>query len=133
MIVKLERFADIDEQGTFGELTSNLFSFYTVERPWLDNEENISCIPAGTYTCKRVMSPKFGPVYEIMDVEDRTHILFHAANIMTDVKGCIGIGTRLGTIGQHWAVIQSRIAMTKFNNSLLDVDEFTLEVSWKHE
>ncbi|RKZ67308.1 MAG: hypothetical protein DRQ48_09910, partial [Gammaproteobacteria bacterium] len=80
MIIKLERFADIDEQGTFGELSCELFSFYTIERPWLDNEENISCIPTGVYTCKRTMSPKFGLVYEIMDVEDRTHILFHAAN-----------------------------------------------------
>ena len=132
MIVTLERFCDSEEEGTFGILKIDYLEFVTVERPWDDNEPNISCIPTGKYVCKRVNSPKFGNTFEILDVEDRTNILFHPANTMKDIEGCIGIGTRLGCINQHWAVIQSRNATTKFLNYFFDVDEFKLEITWKN-
>ena len=53
----------------------------TLENPWRDNTPNISCIPIGTYLCKRVDSPKFGDTFEVSDVSGRTHILFHSGKV----------------------------------------------------
>ena len=62
---------------------------YTIERPWLKNARNVSCIPAGEYKVEMVNSPKFGHTYEVKDVPGRTHILFHKGNYVSDSLGCI--------------------------------------------
>jgi hypothetical protein len=64
----------------------------TLERPWADNQQNVSCIPAGRYRCRKLRSPKFGSTYEICDVPGRTHVLFHAGNTIEDTAGCILVG-----------------------------------------
>ena len=46
--------------GTIGELHIKEHSFYTAERPWLDNQKSISCIPTGEYKVKAYSSQKFG-------------------------------------------------------------------------
>lgn len=127
----LERFCDSEEQGVFGVLKIEYTEFYTVELPWKDNEERVSCIPAGRYVCKRVVSPKFGVTFEITDVDDRTHILFHAGNTVNDLLGCVALGEGLGYVEHRWAVTSSRNAMRKFFNLLIDDDEFDLEIRWK--
>ena len=62
---------------------------HTVERPWLNNARNESCIPAGEYVVKLTNSPRFGVTYEAKDVPSRTHILFHKGNSIDDSLGCI--------------------------------------------
>ena len=47
-IVKLERFA-YTPMGTFGRLKVGDFEFFTVERPWVDNEPFKSCVLEGEY------------------------------------------------------------------------------------
>lgn len=81
------------EKGTFGVLRYDGIPFaVTVERPWHDNHADISSIPAGTYLCKRVHSPRFGHTFEVTNVPGRENILFHKGNSVLDTKGCILIG-----------------------------------------
>jgi len=47
----------------------------TFELPDRKNQVNISCIPDGEYILKMVVSPKYGPVYKVHDVANRTNIL----------------------------------------------------------
>jgi hypothetical protein len=75
---------------TQGVLRHNGRAFaVTLELPWRANEPEHSCIPPGTYECRRVQSPRFGNTFEVMDVPGRTHILFHKGNQTADTAGCL--------------------------------------------
>lgn len=88
---------------------------YTVENPWLDNKPSISCIPEGTYECRPRRYNRGGyEAVEITNVSGRSYILFHVANVPTDVEGCIGVGTDLGWVKGQWAVIASKVAFAEF-------------------
>ena len=89
----LTRFA-YTKDGTFGRLGR----FITVEEEWQDNQPNISCIPTGTYVCRRVQSPKFGNTFEVTEVPGRSHILLHALNTEEGSRGCIGPTLKLGVL-----------------------------------
>jgi len=56
----------------------------TLELPWLDNEREISCIPAGTYKCERLNHPRFGHCWWVKDVPGRSEILFHSGNYASE-------------------------------------------------
>lgn len=130
--VKLVRF-ESSEQGTFGALLiGNTFFCYTGELPWHDNQRNTSCIPAGKYYCTLVDSPKFGKVYQVKDVPERSHILFHAGNFVGDrpkyksnSDGCILPGSSVGDIGSQKAVIASRYSLKRFMDHM-SCEDFVL-------
>lgn len=128
----LERFA-YSPFGTFGRLKGYGMECFTVERPWDGNKSDVSCIPEGIYTCKRVDSPKFGPgMFEVQRVPHRSHVLIHWGNTMHDVEGCIALGAKLGELGGLWAVLGSRVgagaAYPIFAKALDGVEEFTLDI-----
>ena len=80
-------------RGTFGVLRYGQVAFaVTLERPWENNQQNISSIPAGRYRCRRIRSPRFGDTFEVCDVPNRTHVLFHKGNFLHETEGCILIG-----------------------------------------
>jgi len=111
-MMELVRFASFKDR-TIGRLTYNDEHFYTVERPWLDNQPNISCIPTGFYKLGRVDSPRFGPgTWEVAAVTGRSHILIHVANTAADVIGCIGLG--MGLFPQLQGVSSSKAAIENF-------------------
>lgn len=111
-MMELVRFASFKDR-TIGRLTYNGEHFFTVERPWLDNRQNISCIPTGFYQLIRVDSPKFGPnTWEVANVVNRSSILLHVANTSSDVIGCIGIG--MGLFPQLQGVSNSKQAIENF-------------------
>lgn len=112
-MMELIRFGSFKDR-TIGRLTYNGEHFYTVERPWLDNRQNISCIPTGYYKLVRVNSPKFGPnTWEVANVNGRTHILIHAGNTSpADVIGCIALG--MGLFAQLQGVSSSKAAIENF-------------------
>lgn len=101
--------------GTFGTLTMPEFRCYTVERPWLDNEPGVSCIPNGQY---EVVPARFYrgdyDAYILIEVPDRELIKMHIANTMDDVHGCIGLGNQLGWVYEKWAVLNSRPTFALF-------------------
>jgi len=99
----------------------------TIERPWLQNKVNVSCIPAGEYTIKPVNSPKFGLTYEVCDVVGRSHILLHKANRASELQGCIAPVTKYGVIKNEWAGLQSKPAYDKLM-TLLAGEEHQLEI-----
>lgn len=99
----------------------------TLENPWLDNETSISCIPTGLYKCKIVNSPRYGEVYEVMNVKHRTHILIHSGNTEADTRGCILVGQSFGELKGEPAVLNSKVtlrALYSITNNL----EFDLEI-----
>jgi hypothetical protein len=76
-MIELIRFGSFKDR-TIGRLTCNDEHFYTVEKPWVDNQQNISCIPTGYYKLVRVDSPRFGAnTWEVANVTGRSHILIH--------------------------------------------------------
>ena len=109
--ITLERFC-YHPEGTLGVIRVDGELFYSVEKPWLDNAPNVSCVPEGTYKTSWRDSPKFGETWHIKDVPDRTYILIHAANYPTDVHGCIGLGMQL--MADRIAVGHSRKAVNAF-------------------
>ena len=89
-------------RGTFGVLRHDQIPFaLTLERPWVDNQANVSCIPAGHYTCQRVRSPKFGDTFEVTNVPNRSHVLFHKGNTVDETHGCILVAEEFSGTFDH--------------------------------
>lgn len=98
MIINLER-TYLPSQ-TKGTLYCGDLELQTLERPWLGNRSFVSCIPEGHYVLSPWVSHKFGKCY-IVDggtvgrtAGVRTHILFHAANKVSELLGCVAVGKR---------------------------------------
>ncbi len=100
----------------------------TLEPPDRDNKPDISCIPRGSYTVRRVNSPKYGNTFEITEVPGRTHILFHPGNTAGDTRGCVLLGQSFGFLDGRRAVLRSKHAFQRFLEHTRDVDEFRLEI-----
>jgi len=122
----LERFA-YHPEGTLGSIMVGEQRFYSIERPWLDNAPNISCIPEGTYETGWRESPRFGETWHIQSVPARTFILIHVANYPKDVQGCIGLGMSL--MGDKIAVSSSRNAVKLFEDLTKEIGDWSLKVS----
>lgn len=117
--------------GMFGVLAIDYLPIcVTLERPWKDNARSISCIPAGAYLAKRVLSPKFGNTFEITDVAGRSHILFHKGNIIDDTHGCVILGEYFNAWmnSDTCSVASSGDAFKEFMYRLKDVDSFTVNI-----
>lgn len=116
--------------------------FAVAEDDWLDNQKNISAIPVGTYRCKRVQSPRFGPTFEVTGVPNRSAILFHSGNTEEDTEGCLILGEAFGSLRKgdedmvgrpvvdKWAVKDSKTAFRRFRDATIGLQEFQLTVEW---
>ena len=122
--ITLERFA-YTPWGVFGRLVYGDFRAFTVERPWLDNKAQVSCIPDGEYQLQWYDSPKFGPTWAVIGDtvslfpepgKARASVLIHPANTMDDLMGCIGLGSTLGTVNGKWGVLNSRGTVETFRS-----------------
>jgi hypothetical protein len=69
-----------------------LFGCVTLELPWENNERYESCIPEGRYAVEHRVSGAFGHHLHVKDVPNRSHILIHAGNYVSDTEGCILVG-----------------------------------------
>jgi len=128
MRLTLKRIAMADN-AVFGVLLLGTQPFaLTGERAWKNNESNVSCIPAGTYKCAKIYSPHFGNVIQVLDVPNRTHILFHKGNVPAkDSEGCIIVGESFGELGNDTGVLSSQHGFDELMN--LAPDAFTLEIT----
>lgn len=91
-------------------------TIYTLEEPWQENKQTISCIPKGTYKCvphnwKSSKAFRFGKVWEVTKVPNRLSILIHAGNTTDDIEGCILVGLSRGDLNGLEAVLESRKAI----------------------
>jgi len=102
-------------KGTNGKLECNgKFICNTIELPWKDNKLKISCIPEGEYFITKRYSKKIGWHLEIMQVSNRSLILFHPANYaLRELQGCIAPVTKLSGFGIGH---MSREAFNKLKN-----------------
>ena len=99
------------------------FTSISLERGWLNNKPNESCIPVGEYTCVYEFSPRFErKLWEIYGVEGRSECKFHVANYYRQLNGCIALGLRSLFIDgdDNYDVSSSRDALVEFHNSLMD-------------
>ena len=99
MVIVLQRTYFPD--GTNGKLEcEGKFICYTIELPWKENEKRVSCIPEGKYFIKKRYSNKFQRHLEVLDVKNRSLILFHPANnALQELNGCIALVTKLSGPG----------------------------------
>jgi len=134
MIELLRRY---NPDGTFGQMTLEDGSvFATVERPWLDNQVGVSCIPEGVYTLalrdsevvNRTTHGKYQRGWNVTNVPERSLIMIHIANFPHDVQGCIGVGLKQGYLAGKYAVLQSRFAFDRLMAKLALKDTWTLEI-----
>jgi hypothetical protein len=127
MLLRIVRYA-YTSMGTFGEIYLNGTRLVTVERPWLDNQRSISCIPLGNYTVKPGYYNRGGyKAMEVMNVPNRSNILFHRGNTMYDSAGCILITSREGCVNGMWAGLESTSAFNYFM-SVTGSDSHQLEI-----
>jgi len=128
MNLQLKRVA-LNNTATFGVLLIDNVPFaVTGERAWKNNESNVSCIPVGEYKCAKIYSSHFGNVIQVLDVPNRTHILFHKGNVpVKDSEGCILVGEQFGTLGGELGVLSSKHGFNELMN--LVPDAFTLEIT----
>lgn len=133
----LTRFISTD-YGTFGKLIVKDKVFYTVEKPWKNNEPFNSCVPAGDY--KLIPHGEYGKDGNVLClVNEDMHIthhkesdskryacLIHTANYERDVVGCIGLGSDyLGDM-----VANSRKSIKAFYDIVDPQKEHQLTIKW---
>lgn len=107
MNVTLRRVLSTD-LATFGVLQGDDFPFcLTLELPWLDNQVDKSCVPAGTYHCIPHNTPKHPNTWELTGVPGRSDILIHTGNSPDDSEGCILVGS---TFSGDQTFVESSIA-----------------------
>ena len=122
-------------QGTEGILFTGGFNCKVLELPWRGNQRNISCIPAGEYEVTIRQSPRFGTIYWVLKVENRSYILIHSGNWAGDVElgykthvaGCILLGKVFGYLMGQRAVLNSRITVRQFMDHM-DNKPFTFNI-----
>jgi hypothetical protein len=118
------------DQGTLGLLLVGGTMLYSLELPWRDNRPNLSRIRRGAYRATPYQSNRFGGVYRLIDVPDRSDILIHAGNLAGDVNkgfltnssGCILLGMQTGTIKGQLAILQSKQAVYELVKALAGAD-----------
>lgn len=88
MVLQLHR--SYHPKATHGILTfRQRFVSYVLELPWRENQRLVSCIPEGLYELKQRYSFRFREHLQVTEVPGRTHILFHAANRVSELQGCL--------------------------------------------
>ena len=110
-----------------------LFSSVTLERGWRNNEQGVSCIPAGKYNVVLEYSPKFDMMlWEIKGVPNgRSECKFHASNYWYQLNGCIAPGRRPKFLNadKYLDVTASRNALKDFHNALKGQYKATLIIT----
>ncbi len=105
--------------GTNGELKGGgAFICSTIELPWRDNQQNVSCIPEGRYELAKRYHEHYGWHLHVLNVPEREWILIHpATDALLHLKGCIAPVSMLIGPGKGTA---SRIANEKLKSFVYD-------------
>lgn len=112
----------------------------TLERPDLGNQRDnpatktneSSCIPEGEYVCVKYSSPKYPNTWQITGVKGRDKILFHSANYVHQLLGCIATATSIEhnpklEAPERYFASESKKAFKVF--STLMADKFKLKIT----
>lgn len=117
---------------TLGVLTCGGLRLFTLELPFINNEQNISCIPSGFYKAVLRQSHKNGLVIELLDVPDRSFIQIHTGNYTSQIKGCILVGDSIKDINGDGVpdVTNSVNSLKKLIAKVRQADCITVEIEW---
>lgn len=119
-----------DGKQALGDLNTGTFVCKTLERPWKNNQSNISCVPVGVYKVRWTFSPRLLRfTYELQGVMGRSGIRIHVGNFFFNVNGCILLGDSFSDVNGDLEVdvLHSRNTIKAFEN-LMQKKEFTLEI-----
>lgn len=116
----------INKNHCVGELrvmdgSKELFRCVTLERGWLDNKPNVSCVPTGSYPMKLEYSPAFDMnLWELKAVPGRSECKIHIANFWYQLEGCIAVGREFGFLDKDSEidVLESRETLEKLHKVL---------------
>ena len=124
-----------DGKQTLGELRiyddiAGVWACKTLELPWLDNRQQVSCIPPGRYRVTPRFTPEKGHHFSINDVPGRSAILFHSGNFVTQIRGCILVGSGLVDINKDGEidVVSSKITLNIMVQMLGMQESFALDI-----
>ncbi|ANQ47404.1 SH3 domain-containing protein [Flammeovirga sp. MY04] len=117
-----------------------IFCCDTLELPWKENKNRISCIPLGHYKATfRTIGAYANRSFHIQEldggeVKGRSHILIHSGNFFTDTKGCVLLGRGYADISLKKRNIQQDNVLDLLNsgNTISELIgltcDFTLEI-----
>ncbi len=98
MVIRL--FREYHDDYTKGRLETPFGVYYTIERPWKNNEPRVSAIPEGRYKVSKSSfwsgRNKGKKAFRLHSVPNRSGILIHIANFVKELNGCIGVGLSFG-------------------------------------
>lgn len=123
-----------DDKQTLGNFIATeedgdiLFQCKTLELPWVNNQNKISCVPKGTYIVKKRYSAKYKWHYHLTNTPGRDFILIHPGNYHSQILGCILVGSSHSDInGDGYRDVTNSV---KTMEKLMDAmpDEFKLEI-----
>lgn len=102
---------------------------YSLERAWLKNKRNVSCIPEGQYEVEPNNTKAHPDTYRVLEVPNRSGILIHIGNIPDHSEGCILLGLKQLDIDGDGImdVAQSTLALELLND-LIGNNNFNLIV-----
>lgn len=108
------------EEATIGVLVVDGESIcWTLEEPWRQNKQNVSCIPIGRYPLVLEYSPsKRQKLWTIKDVPNRSYVRIHTGNTVDDTEGCPLTGSTPGVLNGKRAVLGSKTAFKAFMAAL---------------
>lgn len=112
-----------------------VFECKTLELPWKNNDNEVSCIPSGKYKVTFYNSPTKGEVLLLHNVPNRSMIEIHYGNYYTQILGCILVGKSHTKINND-AVIdisKSKYTLDKIISILkkTNEEEFDLKINWR--
>ena len=111
---------------------ATIYKCVTLELPYKDNQHQISCIPCGSYTCKKVgVSHIPYPHISITNVPNGDGICIHKGNFKSDILGCVILGCGFADINKDGEpdLLNSGTTFDKFMECV--PDEFQLIISEK--
>jgi hypothetical protein len=122
--------SDIEITGSLTIPEAN-FGCFTLERPDKNNQNDVSCIPYGTYDWVKIGATKRIPYthISILNVPNRLGICIHAANFYNQLEGCIAIGNLLQDINKddQLDVVNSMNTFEKMMVILPDFGKLVIE------
>ena len=120
---------EYQEHCTIGHFISELFNCVTLELPNLNNQKQISCIPEGVYKCQKIVHPKFGNCFRILQVDSRDGVLIHNGNYTSNTHGCILVGKDFADINKDGIIDITSSVNTLKEMYLKMPNEFELEIT----
>lgn len=130
-LAEQERKQTVGDLYLYDEFGQVLFECRTLELPWVDNKQSVSCIPPGPGQGEKIYpfvildeSPSFKyPHIWIKDVPNRSFIKIHVGNYHHEIEGCVLVGDKLSDRNSDGLldVVNSRVTLERMIDIMRDV------------